>query len=48
MGDSEKDSDSAEETPVEPPDQNDYELPDPDTQVLEEGDEPGDLKKTDE
>jgi hypothetical protein len=45
MGDSE--NDSAEEQPIEPLDQNDYELPDPDTQDLEEGVEPGDLKKTD-
>ena len=49
MGDSEKDP--AEEKPVQPIEphrQNDYDLPDPDTQALEEGVQPGDLETTDE
>jgi hypothetical protein len=44
MGDSE--NESAEEEPIEPLDQNDYDLPDTDTQDLDEGVESGDLKKT--
>jgi hypothetical protein len=49
MGDSEKDS--ADEKPVQPVvplKQDDDELPDPDTQSLEEGIDLGDLEKRDE
>ena len=47
MGDSEKDEPGS--SPIQPPPVNPGQnLPDPDTQVLEEGVRSGDLQKTDE